>query len=109
MPRERDPRVVKVAEKLAAAQPYGFEYVKSGPSAADYHAAIIAVKTLDEEAEYEYAIATDEWVAQWGSLDECQTELDRIHNPEVWGALPVRHKLKYKIVKRRKAGEIEDV
>ena len=47
MHKERDPRVVAVAEKLAMAQPYGFEHVKSGPSAADYHAALIAVQTLD--------------------------------------------------------------
>jgi hypothetical protein len=37
-----------VANALAQAQPYGFEYVKGGPSASDYHAALIAVRTLDD-------------------------------------------------------------
>lgn len=47
---ERDPRVVAVAERLSLAQPYGVR-VTNGPSAADYHAAIVAVKTLDEMAQ----------------------------------------------------------
>lgn len=68
-----------------------------------------------EQVEYEYAIATDEWMEreltsyQWGTLDEAQTELARINHPEVWGALPKRHQLDYRIVKRRKAGRIEEL
>lgn len=59
MTRERDPRVVAIAEALSLAYPYGFEYVKNGPSAADYHAAIIAVKTLDGDVEYEYNLRVE--------------------------------------------------
>lgn len=44
---ERDPRVMAVAERLAEAQPYGARVRNGWPSAADYHAAIIAVQTLD--------------------------------------------------------------
>lgn len=42
-----DPRVMAVAERLAEAQPYGARVRNGWPSAADYHAAQIAVQTLD--------------------------------------------------------------
>lgn len=121
MSRVRDPRVVKIAEKLAKEQPYGFEHMKVGPSAADYHAALIAVNTLDEEAEWEYNIeCTDlvtghtrfyrplwepntEWLQK--KLDE-RKEYDRkLLNAPNGGPLEYEHKL----VKRRKPGKVEDV
>ena len=121
MHKERDPRVVKIAEKLAEVQPYGFEYVKSGPSAADYHAALLAVETLDAEAEWEYNIEcldlvtghTSYWRPLWEPDAEwLQKKLDarkeydrKLLNVPNGGPLEYEHKL----VKRRKPGRVEDV
>lgn len=117
MSEERDPRVVAVAEKLALAYPYGFNYVKSGPSGADYHAAIVAVKALDEMAEYEYSV-----VETYLLLDQDTSEPHHWYDKakaEEWlksceaayasarlEGKPVN--FTSKIVKRRKAGKVED-
>lgn len=111
MARERDPRVVKIAEKLAMAQPYGFEYVKSGPSAADYHAALLAVKVIDEDVEYEYNIEAHDldrdkrrvdgfWVDDPAKLDLGLENL-RKHQQNYVDYGGYVH-VEYKIVKRRK-------
>ena len=103
---ERDPRVVKVAERLALAYPYGFEYVKSGPSGADYHAAIIAVKALDEDVEYEYAVQiitgprAGDLVPLWSDRKDRQDFIDDLYE--------YSDAHNYKLVKRRNAGPVED-
>jgi hypothetical protein len=117
MSKERDPRVVAVAENLALAYPYGFERVKNGPSGADYHAALIAVKTLDEMAEYEYAVQVHQddpnrWVVigrilaygegpYWGSKVTMEEHIER--QREYWTDRTFR------LVQRVKAGRIENV
>ena len=120
MSNPRDPRVVAIAEKLAEVQPYGFEHMKVGPSAADYHAALLAVKTLDEQAEYEYNIETTDlitghthllrtlWESDTDWLErkkEVLDDNDRALLNAGGGALEYTRRL----VKRRKAGGIEDV
>lgn len=99
------------------AQPYGFEYVKSGPSAADYHAAIIAVKTLDEAAEYEYSILwthietgeeVPELCIEWNTQEKADAALKK-YNEKVSEAEKTGGQGYYTgtIVKRRKPGKIE--
>lgn len=112
MPKERDPRVTAIAEKLVEIQPYGKDWRKTEPSVADYHTALIAVRTLDGMAEYEYNIqATDTddgetWIywASWQPDTEWLTGLlERLNEIDGDGSGHT-----YKIVKRRKAGEVEE-
>lgn len=121
MHKERDPRVVAVAEKLALAYPYGFEYVKSGPSAADYHAALIAVQTLDEMGDWEYAV--EETKIEYGNgliigywspyLENCialKKDMEKRHEDH-YVKLTGKHWYSYRLVKRRKPQpyvEVED-
>jgi hypothetical protein len=112
MHKERDPRIVAVAEKLALAYPYGFEYVKSGPSAADYHAALIAVQTLDEMGDWEYAIEETKigvgsvimggrWSPYFDNCVMTKERLERWHRDH-YVATTGREWYSYKVVKRRK-------
>lgn len=119
MTHTRDPRVVKIAEKLFEAMPYGFEHMKVGPGAADYHAALIAVNTLDEQAEYEYSILwthietgeeVPELCIEWATQEKAEAALKK-YNETVSEAEKNGGKGYYtgSVVKRRKAGRIEDV
>lgn len=107
MSEERDPRVVAIAENLAEVQPYGgaefsaFDFRKKVPSAADYHAALLAVKTLDGMAEYEYGIEVSASRAEGGVFyyDEWYK------TPEEAQAVLMEFQ---RVVKRRKAGQVED-
>lgn len=115
MHKERDPRVVAVAEKLALAYPYGFVRVKNGPSAADYHAALIAVQTLDDvnDVEWEYNIQTTDddgevfiYFAEW-SLRAEGVEKDLAELVQ-WDK-DVDTGYSRALVRRRRAGKVEVV
>jgi hypothetical protein len=115
MSKARSPQVVAIAEKLARDCPYGSSdtyKIGAPPSAADYHAARIALRTLEEIGEYEYAV----WhsfphsenlrdysyvVGAWGGKDERTRMLKALDTNDVTG--------EYKLIKRRKAGPHEDV
>lgn len=111
--KERDPRVTAIAEKLVEIQPYGKDFRKTEPSVADYHIGLIAVRTLDEMADYEYNIqATDThdgetWIywASWERDTEWLTGLlERLNELD-----EDESGCTYKIVKRRKAGKVEEL
>lgn len=112
MPKERDPRVTAIAEKLVEIQPYGKDWRKTEPSVADYHTALIAVRTLDGMAEHEYNIqATDTddgetWIywESWQSVTEWLEGLLEVLNETAEEAGQT-----YKMVKRRKAGKVEEL
>ena len=120
MDKQRDPRVQAIADKLARDCPYGSSetYKVGAPtSAADYHAARIAVKTLDEMAEYEYNIertslehgTSHVQYHVWFSKDVAEDELSGfIEAEEIHEAEHGYRYATYRLVKRRKAGEVED-
>lgn len=113
MPTQRDPRVTAIANELAKIQPYGKDFRKTEPSAADYHAALIAVRTLDEMTEFEYTIEyhdldKDErsvrsfWVDDPAKLEVGLVNLRKHQQSHIdYGG---RAHAEYKIVKRRKQG-----
>jgi len=116
MTKERDPRVVTIAKELVKIQPYGKDWRKTQPSAADYHAALIAVRTLDEQAEYEYSIAMrrtdieDDWHV--GLSWKADLERERRGMEAMQRVCKEQNvQMEYKLVKRLKPREVvvEDV
>lgn len=116
-PKDRDPRAEAIAAKLVEIQPYGKDFRKTVPSVADYHMALIAVRTLDEMAEWEYAVQVHQddpnrWAVigrilaygeepYWGSKVTMEEHIER--QREYWTDRTFR------LVRRVKAGRIEDV
>lgn len=114
--KERDPRVVAIAEKLVEVQPYGKDFRKTVPSVADYHAALIAVRTLDGMAEYEYALQMKDIFGNWRETSDPM--LRGWSHPVIWADKESREELgewcrkelgpDFRVVKRRKAGPVEN-
>lgn len=114
--KPRDPRVEAIAAKLVEIQPYGKDFRKTEPSVADYHAALIAVRTLDEMAEFEYSIESHDLDKDVRSVDpfwksspaDLETPLKRLraHQQSYVDYGGYIH-AEYKIVKRRKQGYVD--
>jgi hypothetical protein len=120
MSNPRDPQVVAIAQKLARDCPYGSSdtyVIGAPPSAADYHAARIALRTLEEIDGYEYSMATIGLDGDWKVVGDV---MDRYNKNPIWRDREITQKMvnwyindsphsDFKLVKRRKAGRIEDV
>lgn len=106
----RRAEVLALARKLRTAKTGSTEGLLS---AEDMHLAVVALNHFDESAEFEYAVHVtypDGRVGylsthDWGGLINTQRNL--ANREEMWGWQKVANV--GKIVKRRKAGGIEDV